>query len=331
MFRILLIALAALLVFRATAMAASLETYTDPAKTPPQFKLQGEYEGELTRDGKTAHYGAQVIALSKQNMQLVLYHGGLPGDGWSRADKREKFDGKLVDNEVASFSLKSSPPSILAHPGKLSFTGDNKGTLLQVTRKSPSIGAKPPPGAIVLFDGSGTDKFKGAQLTPERLFMPAAGRRGAVTKDAFGDVTLHVEFRTPLMPDARGQGRGNSGVYVQDRYEVQILDSFGLEGEDNECGGLYKIRQPKVNMCFPPLVWQTYDIDFTAARYKGGNKVQNARITVKHNGVVIQDNVELPAFTAGGEPEGSEAGPLHLQWHGDPVTFRNIWIVPKKS
>jgi hypothetical protein len=141
---------------------------------------------------------------------------------------------------------------------------------------------------------------------------------------------MHLEFRTPYMPQARGQGRGNSGVYIQGRYEVQVLDSFGLEGADNECGGLYKQRAPLVNMAFPPLAWQTYDIDFTAPRFDAaGKKTHNARITVRHNGVVVHNDVEITAKTGGGAPEGREARPIKLQDHGNPVHYRNIWIVER--
>jgi hypothetical protein len=136
------------------------------------------------------------------------------------------------------------------------------------------------------------------------------------------------------MPLARGQARGNSGVYIQKRYEVQILDSFGLRGADNECGGLYKQRAPLLNMSFPPLIWQTYDIDFTAARFDAaGKKTANARITVRQNGVVIHDNIEITAKTGGGSVEGPDPLPIKLQDHGNLVHFRNIWIVrePKQQ
>jgi hypothetical protein len=130
------------------------------------------------------------------------------------------------------------------------------------------------------------------------------GATNCYTKDKFGDHSLHIEFRTPFMPEARGQARGNSGVYIQGRYELQVLDSFGLEGKNNECGGIYTIAEPIVNMCLPPLVWQTYDIDFTAAEYDGDKKTKNARVTVKHNGVLIYDDLELPTGTPGFRPEG---------------------------
>jgi hypothetical protein len=141
----------------------------------------------------------------------------------------------------------------------------------------------------------------------------------------------HIEFLLPYMPEARGQGRGNSGCYFQGRYEVQMLDSFGLEGADNECGGLYKISKPALNMCYPPLSWQTYDFDFNAAQYDGDKKVKDATLTILHNGVEIQKDVKLPSdTTAAPNKEGPGPGPIFLQNHGNPVRYRNIWVVEKK-
>jgi len=147
----------------------------------------------------------------------------------------------------------------------------------------------------------------------------------------FGSFTIHIEFRAPFQPWARGQGRGNSGFYAQGRYETQMLDSFGLSGEWNECGGVYQIAKPSVNMCYPPLSWQTYDIEFVQAVYdEDGNKTENAKFTVLHNGVNIHDDVELThATTASPMKEGPEPGPVFLQNHGNPVRYRNIWVVPK--
>jgi hypothetical protein len=154
----------------------------------------------------------------------------------------------------------------------------------------------------------------------------------ASTKQKFTDFTAHIEFVTPYMPQAQGQDRGNSGVYPQGRYEIQVLDSFGLKGENNECGGIYRTAGPKVNMCFPPLVWQTYDIDFTAPKYEGDKKVANAKVTVRHNGVVIHENQEIEKETGGGNAgrEGPTPGPLYFQDHGDAVFYRNVWIVEKR-
>ena len=150
------------------------------------------------------------------------------------------------------------------------------------------------------------------------------------TKKIFGSFKLHVEFRTPFRPAARSQGRGNSGVYIQRRYEVQVLDSFGLAGEANECGGLYRQVCPSPNMALPPLTWQTYDIDFTAAKFDGDKRVANAVITVRHNDVVIHNALSLKNKTGAGRKEAPTPGPIYLQGHGNPVFYRNIWIVEKK-
>ena len=152
---------------------------------------------------------------------------------------------------------------------------------------------------------------------------------GIVSKRKFQDHKLHIEFRTPFMPDKRGQSRGNSGVYIQTRYEVQILDSYGLEGLDNECGGIYKVSKPRVNMCAPPLQWQTYDMTFRAPRFdESGKKTEDARITVLHNGVPIHEDLRLPAPTPGGVTyDVAEPGAIYLQDHGNPVWFRNIWVL----
>ena len=134
----------------------------------------------------------------------------------------------------------------------------------------------------------------------------------------------------PFMPDARGQGRANSGFYSQGRYETQILDSFGLVPQKDDCAAIYGIQAPRINMCYPPLSWQTYDVDFTAAQYKDGKKVKNACLTVRHNGVEVQKDTEAGhATTAAPFQESADASPLYFQDHGNPVRFRNIWVVEK--
>lgn len=151
------------------------------------------------------------------------------------------------------------------------------------------------------------------------------------TRRQFQDYSLHLEFRLPFMPTARGQARANSGVYLHDQYEIQILDSYGLEGLDNECGGIYQIARPRINMCAPPLQWQTYDIEFSAARFDSeGKKVRNAILTCRHNGVTIHDKLEIPRPTGGAlRSDEKEPGGIYLQDHGNPMQFRNIWIVEK--
>jgi len=168
------------------------------------------------------------------------------------------------------------------------------------------------------------------KLTDDGAMEVVPGTGNLLTKRRFTDFRLHIEFRTPFMPEARGQARGNSGVYLQGRYEIQVLDSYGLEGRDNECGGIYKVARPRINMCAPPLQWQTYDIVFHAPRFDAsGKKTADAVATVRHNGVVIHENVRIPHPTGGGiGGDPSEPGPLMLQDHHNPVRYRNIWIVP---
>jgi hypothetical protein len=297
----------------------------DPAKADADFAVQGEYSGELaTNDGKVK-WGVQVIALGGGKFDATAYRGGLPGDGW---DKNEKIKATGETSGGATM-LRADEGSAKIQNGVMSIldgNGNTIGELKKIERKSPTLGAKPPAGAIVLFDGSTADNFQGGRLTEDKLLMG-----GATSTQKFQNVTLHVEFVTPYMPDDRGQARGNSGCYLQGRYEVQILDSFGLDGKNNECGGLYSIKDPDQNMCFPPLVWQTYDIDYTAATYDdSGKKTKNGRMTVRHNGVVIHDNVELPNdTTAAPVKEGPEPGPIYIQDHGNPVRFRNIWLVER--
>jgi hypothetical protein len=301
------------------------KAYTDPAKADEDYALQGEYTGEVKTQEGDLKVGAQVIALGDGNFRMVGHHGGLPGDGWNGSEKREAEaarTGGRAEFEFDGNSVVLDRSSIVITDGD----GTRRGELKKVERKSPTLGKKPPEGAIVLFDGKNTDAWQKARMTDDGLLM-----QGVTSKQNFGSHSLHIEFRLPYQPTARGQQRGNSGLYLQGRYEVQMLDSFGLEGKNNECGGIYTIAEPKVNMCFPPLAWQTYDIDYTAAEFSGGKKTKNARVTVKHNGVTIHDNVELThATTASPLKEGPEPGPVYLQDHGNPVRYRNIWVVEKK-
>jgi len=209
-------------------------------------------------------------------------------------------------------------------PGKFKMT--------RVEKRPPTLGAKPPEGAVVLFDGTNVDAWV-FKKTPWAIVEGGAMeiRPGNMhSKQKFGDARIHVEFRTPFMPGARGQARGNSGVYVAGRYEIQVLDSFGLEGLDNECGGIYKKGRPKVNACLPPLEWQTYDITYQAPRFDAsGKKTANAVLSVTHNGILIHDKLELDGACGGGISNTEAAtGPLLLQDHHNKVQFRNIWVKP---
>ena len=297
--------------------------YTDPKDAGPDFAVQGEYLGESTRAGGR-EIGAQVIADGNGTFTAVFLSGGLPGEGFD-GKTRIAVQGKR-DGEVVVF--KSSDPNGYSgqiNDGKLTArTGDSENlTLKKVERESPAAGAKPPQGATVLFDGTNVDAWQNGKMDARHLLE--AGTR---TKRKYQDFVLHVEYLLPFKPEARDQERGNSGIYMQDRYEVQILDTFGHPPEFNGAGSLYRQHSPIVNMCYPPLRWQTYDIDFHAAKFDStGKKVHNAVVTVKHNGVVVQDHYEITNKTGAGAKEGPEPGPIQLQGHHNPVFFRNIWVI----
>ncbi len=301
--------------------AAKNEAAADPSKVDADYAFQGEYAGVIAGQFDV---GAQVIALGDGKFRLVLFPGGLPGAGYDGAAEKREYDGTR-DGDTATFTGGTTGKSITG--GKLTFSRDGQEFAIDRTvRKSPTLGAKSPEGALVLFDGKSAEHFKPGRMTETGLLM-----QGANSIKKFQGHSLHIEFRLPYEPKKRGQGRANSGCYLQARYEVQMLDSFGLAGKHNECGGIYTIKDPDTNMCFPPLQWQTYDIDFTAAKFDNeGKKTESARITVRHNGVVIHDNIELPKRTAASPmAEGPEPGFIHLQDHGNPVRYRNIWVVEK--
>ena len=301
------------------------KVFTDPTKAGEDYKIQGEYLGDVTTQDGNRTIGIQVIALGGGKFNVIGHVGGLPGDGWNRGDDRNEIE---VQSEDGGFVFPVGDALVSFVDGQFSveYDGQLLGVMKKVNRKSPTLGKKAPEGATVLFDGDGVDQFNDAKLVDGKWL----GATNVWSKEKLGDHHMHLEFRTPFMPEARGQARGNSGVYVQSRYEVQVLDSFGLEGKDNECGGIYSISEPDVNMCFPPLTWQTYDIDFTAARYdSNGAKTANARVTVRHNGVLIHDNRELAHGTPGRNQEGPTMDSLFLQDHGNPVVFRNIWVQKK--
>lgn len=305
------------------------QAFTNPDEAGPGYALQGEYVGGFDiGDGVETKFGMQMIDLGGGKFDAVGYFGGLPGEGWDGFTKIQS-SGELKDGAV---ELSANEGSATVKDGVVtvrSADGNELGQLKKVTRKSETEGAEPPAGAVVLFDGKSLDSFNGGKLK-DGLLWTQGTQIGAISKAKFNDFTLHLEFRTPFMPTARGQARGNSGLYLQHRYEIQVLDSFGLEGLNNECGGFYQIKEPSANMCYPPLAWQTYDIEFTAPRWENAAKKSSARVTVKHNGVLIHDNLEIPHATPGGIDEGEGPGPIFLQDHGDAVAFRNIWVLEKK-
>lgn len=192
---------------------------------------------------------------------------------------------------------------------------------------------RPPAGAVVLFNGTDVSNWrqrdgKPATWTVEDGVMTVA--KGDILSDeTYRDARIHLEFRCPDMPEATGQAKGNSGVYVQGRYEIQVLDSCGLgiPGK-GDCGAIYNQFAPLVNACKPALQWQTYDIILRAARVDSqGQVVEQARMTVLQNEQVIHNNVEVLGPTGGSiDDKLGEPGPLLLQDHGHAVQYRNIWL-----
>ncbi len=282
-------------------------TFTDPAQAGPDFLIQGEYE---CKEEGAPKMGAQVVALGDGKFDVYFLTGGLPGAGWN-GKGRTKVEGKTEGGKV-SYGTGRTNHGIIAD-GALTINPEDAGgfKLNRVQRKSSTLGAKPPEGALILFDGKNADEWAGGKLVEKDLLFC-----GTTSKKKLAAGKLHIEFRTPFQPKARGQGRGNSGVYIQS-FEIQVLDSFGLKGGTDECAAFYGKAKPAVNMCFPPLSWQTYDVDISA-----GDK-GNTIATVLHNGVKVHDNYVLRNKT----PTPTT---IHLQNHGNPVMYRNIWFVESK-
>ncbi|MBC8324446.1 MAG: DUF1080 domain-containing protein [Verrucomicrobia subdivision 3 bacterium] len=306
----------AICISQPTVAAPKAGAFLNAKDAGAAFQIQGEYAVKLA--------GVQVIALGDGKYRAVIHKGGLPGAGWDKGKKIE-LDGAATTSGANFPEANGWAAQITG--GTLRLTAPNADALKleAIQRKSPTLGSRPPKGATILFDGTDAKQFKPGKITKDGLL-----EQGANSVQRFQSHRLHIEFRLPFQPKARGQGRGNSGCYLQGRYEVQMLDSFGLAGKHNECGGIYTIKAPDVNMCFPPLSWQTYDIDFTAAQFKDGKKVADAVITVFHNGVKIHDQVKLPKrTTASPLAEGPDPGFIHLQNHGNPVRYRNIWVLEK--
>jgi hypothetical protein len=313
-----IIALLALALTCAPALAAD-KAVTSVAEADADYALQGEFAGMLPGEGRV---GLQVVAMGGGKFDAVLLRGGLPGAGWDKTS-REKLSGERNDSGAKltgpqhTITIQGSQATVASTAGAM------LGRLAKIHRISPTMGLPPAPQATVLFANGKAHELQNARVTADGLLEV-----DTTTKMPVQDFRLHLEFRTPYQPTARGQGRGNSGVYIQRRYEVQILDSFGLPGEFNECGSLYRQTPPDINMALPPLVWQTYDIWFTPASFDAeGKKTKNARITVWHNGVPVHDNREITSKTGAGQAETDKPLPIHLQQHGNPVHFRNLWIV----
>jgi hypothetical protein len=270
-----------------------------------------EFIGEYIKDGH-----ALQVTPSGGKFYLSTYEGGFPGSGWN--------GGKVAHEWVEIDIL----PSRLQAWSK-------------IDRSAKVVDKRPPEDAIVLFDGSDASAWKNGNTKNGLL------QAGAATRRSFRDFTLYLEFMVPLKPDPpiSHPHRGNSGVFAVGAYEVQISDTFGLDPDpeawdevamlkpvDTWCGAIYGIRAADFNMCLPPLTWQSMEIEFKAARFNEGTKIDPAVMSVVVNGIKVHDNVSLPEGTGGGpsgpRPEVAE-GPIYLQSHSNPNQFRNIWIIPR--
>lgn len=326
---IALLLLAALLTANPAAGQEDDGTYPYPEATDP---FTGDYAGRWSEEEDVdPEVAAQVYALGRDRYRVRMV---------AKLDMRcpPHLD---IEVEAKDGVIEFREAGITGRIENGVFTG-NRGrmktfSMRKVTRLSPTLGAAPPEGAIVLFDGGNLDAWnntegwtilEGGVLEED----PTAGTLSS--NQQFKDCVLHIEFRLPYMPRMRGQQRGNSGVFLQGTYEVQILDSYGLEGYNNECGALYKVAAPMVNACAPPLQWQTYDIEYRAPRYDAdGNLVEVPTMTVLHNGVVIHNAQPMPWITGWKEkdrlaPAPADPGPIQLQAHNNYMQFRNIWIKP---
>ena len=264
-------------------------------------QFRGGQFGQMVRIEVPAAGDIPALTFEKQNRRSPTFNLAAPEGAVVI------FDGTNLDKFQPGAQMNEVPQ--IQRPGGGGNVGQGQG-------------GQRPGGAGVGGAGAG-GAGAGAAFVPIGNTLWAEAATTAFEKQPY---KMHIEFMLSYMPQARGQARSNSGVYVDERYECQVLDSFGLEGEDNECGGFYQLAKPLLNMCFPPLTWQTYDITFTPAQWDGNNKTTNARVTVVHNGVLIHDNIELARHTPGRRNEGPEPLGVYLQGHGNKVQYRNIWI-----
>jgi len=313
------------------------------------LKLMGDYEGKWV-DPPEHHYyygnpmiAAQVINTGPERYRIVLMQE-LNRRATTYVETTANADGESISFVEGDWSGEITPDgfngSVVQGDNTIHFTME------RANRPSPTLGMAPPENAIILFDGSNFDAWRhpddrevtwhmledGTMEVSKRdnnANPPTGG--DIVTRDNFTDLTLHIEFRYPVEPERHSQDRGNSGVFLQDTYEVQILNSYGLNGLWNEAGALYKVLPPQVNAAYPPLEWQTYDISYRAPRFNGDAKTENARITVHHNGILIHNDVEIPYATVhaalGRNNEPKNPAPIRLQDHSNPIQFRNIWLI----
>ena len=301
------------------------------AAVPPIESTPGHLRRPREDGGRRAKVEARVVAWGHGTYKVYVRQS--LGEG--KVAKVE-LDGKPA-GDTLRFSGKAEGAEWAASyaDGAIRGTIGKDGTLelKRVVRQSPTLGAKPPAGAIVLLDGKNFDEVRRSRsrrgeqqwklVEDGGIEVPKGGMNSK--RQFSGNIKLHVEFNLPLMPEARDQGRSNSGVYLPNGDEIQVLDSFGSPSyKGGGCGGLYAYKDPDAFDQFslaslPPLQWQTYDIEYRVQK-KDGKPTGKPRVTVLHNGVKIHDHAELR--------NDARVGGLHFQDHGNPVQFRNMWVVP---
>ncbi len=308
-----------------TSLLAADIVHVSPDDVGPESIVhwQGEYLGSVEGEEAEVKLAAQVVARRNDNYELILYRGGLPGQGWDPESGTERLEATITEGQL-EFQHDDGRVYKVKN-GSITVCHEERGqigVLERTFRTSPTLGLAASDEAVVLFDGSNVDKFReGARMTDDGLLD-----QGARTAEKYGDIFLHVEYMLPFWDDA---GRANSGIYIQDRYEVQIMDSFGHPGGRGEDGALYQQRAPDLNVSLPAYHWQTFDILFRAPRFDDeGGKTENVRISVIHNGVLVHDDVELEKGTGrGGRREEVPREHLYLQRHRGACLFRNVWLI----
>lgn len=313
-------------------LAREAKTAADfyPAEKDP---FMGNWAGRWTDDEDVdPDISAQIIATGRNQYTLRLASRLFMRSPVMATMEARAKDGVLEFSDQ-NFQIKVEDGLLT---GRRS-SGNSSFTMKPYVFEPSALGTPPPDGAEVLFDGTNFDAFTGSEgwEIVDGAMMVHPDTDDLESRNHYLDAQLHVEFRLPFQPKERGQSRGNSGVFLQGKYEVQVLDSFGLEGTYDECGALYKLSAPHVNACLPPGDWQSYDIYYTAARFaEDGSVTAYPRMTVYHNGILIHNDQELSWITAWKEkdrlkPPPTEAGPIILQSHRSHyVQFRNVWIKP---
>lgn len=283
-----------------------------------------------------------MIALTF-TLMLAAYssHAHDPFDGpeikrWTKMEKNDDGEVKEVKYmTIDGIMVHEDDPAIVPQP-----------EIVDPGPPPPGDAIAPAPSdAVVLFDGTNLDQWTDTDGNPTKWVLtdgamqPTSGSGYIQSKQEFGSVQLHVEFQTPAKVEGDGQGRGNSGVFLMGEYEVQVLDSYNnTTYPDGQCAALYGRAVPLVNASRKPGEWQSYDIIFHRPEFEGDKVVKRATFTVFHNGVLVHDHVELSGGTGweGGSsiseyvPHG-DTGPIQFQDHGNPVSFRNVWVRPLRD